>query len=150
MAQRWDTEVACRLPAEFRPLVVFSFGSNDSTLQNGQPRIPLAASLANLRAILRTATLRCPTLLISPAPIADEDNSLRHEYVDAYGAAANQLGVPYLDVFTPLKASGIWTREASAGDGAHPSSGGYQALADLVIAWPAWQQALRPEPDATR
>jgi lysophospholipase L1-like esterase len=37
----------------------------------------------------------------------------------------------------------IWMEEARRGDGAHPNSGGYAALAEFIGAWPAFRQWIR-------
>ena len=47
--------------------------------------------------------------------------------------------MPVIDVFQPLEADGLWRAEALAWDGAHPGAGGYQRMADLVAAHPAWR-----------
>jgi len=50
-----------------------------------------------------------------------------------------RLKAPFIDVFRPLAADGLWMREAAAFDGAHPGAAGYQRLAELVAAHPAWR-----------
>jgi lysophospholipase L1-like esterase len=46
--------------------------------------------------------------------------------------------VPYVATFTALVAEPRWTEEVRRGDGAHPGSGGYDLLADLVL--PTWRR----------
>ncbi len=53
-----------------------------------------------------------------------------------------QLGVPFLDAFTPSATFRHWRAEAAAGDGAHPGAGGYGELAALVDEWPAWRKLV--------
>jgi lysophospholipase L1-like esterase len=52
---------------------------------------------------------------------------------------AARLQTPFIDVFRPLAADGLWVTEGAAFDGAHPGAAGYQRLADLVAVHPAWR-----------
>jgi len=45
-------------------------------------------------------------------------------------------------VFRPLAAGGLWQAEAAQWDGAHPGAGGYQQMADLIVAHPAWRSFI--------
>jgi len=47
IAKRWLQEVSLRLPKEYDARVVFSFGLNDTTPENGKTRVDLADSLKN-------------------------------------------------------------------------------------------------------
>jgi lysophospholipase L1-like esterase len=60
----------------------------------------------------------------------------------ALEGVASGLGVPYLAVFDALVSDRAWRRALALGDGIHPTGDGYDALADLVAAWPAWQKLL--------
>ncbi len=136
---RWQAEARRRLPPGVDARLVFSFGANDSVLEDGRPRVDPAASAANLRDILSIAKGLGPVLVVGPPPLG---NSIPHANLVTLCAAFNticrDLSVPYLPVLQQLTASDVWLKEAAAGDGAHPGSGGYQALADLVSGWPAW------------
>jgi len=44
-------EVACRLPKGYDGRIVFSFGVNDTTLENGKTRVELSNSIENCREI---------------------------------------------------------------------------------------------------
>ncbi len=137
---RWQDEAHRRLPSGVDGRLVFSFGANDSVIENGHPRVDPAASAANLRDILSIAKGLGPVVVIGPPPLGD---SIPHANLAtlcaSFNAICRDLSVPYLPVLQQLTASRVWLQEAAAGDGAHPGSGGYQALADLVIGWPAWQ-----------
>ena len=63
--ERWQSEVSCRLQAGCEGRIVFSFGVNDTTLENGKPRVPVADSVANAREILSTAQRFYPILMLS-------------------------------------------------------------------------------------
>src|SRR5262245_2472195 len=55
IAKRWQQEVQSRCPSGCMPFVVFSFGVNDTTSENGQTRVPEIQSVVNAREILRMA-----------------------------------------------------------------------------------------------
>lgn len=140
LSKRWKTEVERRLQIGADLRLVFSFGTNDTTIQNGKRRVTLAESLENTHQILSTAQQRYPILMVSPPPIAEvEQRSRIQELVAELSVICNALKVPYLDVFTPLLASSVWLKEVAAGDGAHPNAAGYAELAQLVWQWQDWQ-----------
>ncbi len=69
---------------------------------------------------------------------------------DALGKRCTELGVPYLEVFSAMSSNKAWRREAASGDGAHPNSDGYAALAGLIgnwIAWRGWLEMKYPDSD---
>jgi lysophospholipase L1-like esterase len=94
--------------------------------------------------------------MIGPAPVDDERSGpqlvpgmlqrLRNGDIARLDTAleevATGLGVPYLAVFEALDSDPGWRRALRQGDGIHPTGEGYDALAGLVSAWPAWQQLL--------
>lgn len=144
MAARWQAEALARQPAGQPGLLVFSFGVNDSTVdETGRPRVALADSLAHAGAMLAEAARRHPTLMVGPPPIDDDDVNARTRTLSAALASlCGDLGVPFLDIFTPLEHHPVWRREVATYDGAHPGTAGYAVLADLVTAWPDWWAAL--------
>ena len=138
--KRWLGEVSCRLSPEYDSRVVFSFGVNDTTIEQGKTRVCLSDSLNNIRQILTTASSRFPVLMIGPPPIADvEQNQRICELSQQMQLIGEQVNIPYLDVFTPLKSSAVWMSEVEHYDGAHPREKGYTKFADLVKSWSAWQ-----------
>ena len=54
-------------------------------------------------------------------------------------AAAAELGVPFLDLFTPLAADRRYLDSLQAADGVHPDAAGYAVIAEQVGRWPAWR-----------
>ncbi|PSB34680.1 GDSL-type esterase/lipase family protein [Stenomitos frigidus] len=137
---RWQQECDRRLPPGCHHRVVFSFGVNDTTMENGSTRVALPRSLANARQILSVAQQTYPILMVGLAPIADDEaqNIRIHELSGHLAQLCESLKIPYLDIFTPLSQSDIWMQEAAAGDGAHPDAAGYVELAHLIQAWSAW------------
>jgi lysophospholipase L1-like esterase len=159
IARRWRAECTIRLPAIYPSALVFSFGVNDAAedLTTGVVRVPHDESVAMAHAIVNDAMAWTRTLWVgppfpddtrppgraSPGPVyrmsAERVGALNH----AYAALAGELGVPYLDLFTPLSTNPRWRQALANGDGAHPTDDGYVLIADLVDAWPAWQALFR-------
>jgi lysophospholipase L1-like esterase len=139
IAARWRAEAAPRI-VEHEPMrLVFSFGCNDCHLEGGAVRVPTAKSLLHARAMLTEGAKLCPVLLVGPPPVAGADVAIRAEELNEHlKVLCARLQAPFIDVFRPLAADGLWTREAAEWDGAHPGAAGYQRLADLVAAHPAW------------
>ncbi|MCG8365257.1 MAG: GDSL-type esterase/lipase family protein [Pseudanabaenales cyanobacterium] len=144
--QRWRREVTCRLPIECDRRLVFSFGVNDTTLEDDKLRVNAEESVACARRILGKAKQQYPVLMIGPPVIADTDHNQRiAQLSDQYAALCTELDVPYLAVYESLGRSSVWMQEAAAGDGAHPGAGGYTELAKLILDWSVWQ-AWFPQP----
>ncbi|HUJ99577.1 MAG TPA: GDSL-type esterase/lipase family protein [Stellaceae bacterium] len=143
IAARWQEEAARRLPTEFDCRLVFSFGVNDCTDENDAPRIAAERSLAHARAILGAAQARWPVLMLGPPPLPLGGAETRIPALSrALQALSAELGIPFLNLETPLSAMALWRIELAAGDGAHPGAAGYALIADLVEGWPAWRAWL--------
>jgi lysophospholipase L1-like esterase len=141
IAKRWEPETATRLPQGCDNRIVFSFGTNDTTLENGQPRLSKEESLNACRQMLISAQDRYPVLTIGPPPVADAEQNMRtHHLSECFSELCTALKVPYCDLFTPLSQSTVWQQAVAAGDGAHPGAAGYEAIAHLIQVWPAWKQ----------
>jgi lysophospholipase L1-like esterase len=141
---RWRAEVTPRLGPDVDGRVVFSFGANDATLEDGRWRVEPDASAANARAMISEARADGFRVLVVGVPPAPEaDRTARHaQLAGAYAAVCRDLHVPFLDILEPLTRAAVWWDDVAAGDGIHPNAGGYAALAALVEAWPAWQEWL--------
>jgi len=139
IARRWLSEASCRLSEHCRPFLVFSFGVNDTTLENGRMRVAETQSVENTRHILMIAKQHYSVALIGPPPIADNDQNQRTEHLSRrMSEVAVREGVPFLSVFEALREDPVWMAEVSADDSAHPRAAGYEKLAALVDRWPAW------------
>jgi lysophospholipase L1-like esterase len=140
IAARWRREAAPRV-VDVEPMrIVFSFGANDCQLEAGAPRVAAAQSLLHARAMLAEAAGIAPVLMVGPPPVADAGVCARLEALNEHlKALCARLQAPYIDVFRPLQADGLWVSEAAAWDGAHPGAAGYGRLAELVAAHPAWR-----------
>jgi acyl-CoA thioesterase I len=139
--KRWQAEARARMTADADCRVVFSFGANDATFENGTQRVPATESVANLaKAIADAAQLKLPVFIVGPAPVNDRDQQDRISQLSAsYAKLAEDHGVPYVDIIGSLREHRTWMSEVQAGDGAHPASGGYSLLAGLVMdPWLSW------------
>jgi acyl-CoA thioesterase I len=139
--ERWEAEARPRVSRDADCRVVFSFGANDATVENGSPRVSAADSVAGLsQAIAGAAQLALPVLVVGPPSANDDEQQNRIIRLSgSFAEVAEDRGVPYVDVAGPLRASPTWSREAEAGDGAHPGREGYALLADLVMEpWLEW------------
>jgi acyl-CoA thioesterase-1 len=139
--ERWEAEARPRVSREADCRVVFSFGANDATVENGRPRVSAAESIAGLsQAIAGAARLALPVLVVGPPPANDDEQQNRIVQLSAsFAEVAEERRVPYVEVAGPLLASSTWSREAEAGDGAHPGRDGYALLSELVMEpWLEW------------
>jgi lysophospholipase L1-like esterase len=139
IAARWQAETARRLPAEHPARMLFAFGVNDCVQENGQRRLPEAATLKNAALILKHAAARAPTLMVGPPPVADAATNAWIAALDqALAGLCGRIGQAYVAVYDALAADPAWMHEVAAGDGAHPGAAGYARLARIVGADPAW------------
>lgn len=139
IAARWLQECASRLPDGSNGRLVFSFGVNDTVMEDGKRRIPEEESITNFREILGNAGARFPVLMVGPPPLPDDVHNARIAALDhRYAREAEALDLPYLSVFEALKADTHWLAEAHSNDGAHPHRLGYDRFAALVQEWNRW------------
>lgn len=139
LKERWLREVSSRLPSDYDGRVVFCFGVNDTTIENGKTRVELTQSIANAREILSEAKRLYPVLMVSPPPmIGKEQNQRIAGLGKEFAIVCNELNVPYLNVFAILEKSDIWIDEVRYNDGAHPKAAGYAEFAEIVENWEAW------------
>jgi acyl-CoA thioesterase-1 len=132
IAARWRTEAQPRLDRSCDCRVVLSFGSNDGA---GTVIAPERSAQTLATVLDEAAGLGLDAFMVGPPPVGDVRCD---ERVAALSSAFADLcagrGVPFVSVIEPLRASRRWTREAAAGDGAHPAAAGYAELAGLVLA----------------
>jgi len=137
---RWQAEVERRLPASCDRRVVFSFGVNDTTIEQGRRRVESRDSVENARQILTQAKRSLSVLMVGPALVSEAAQNQRICDLSVQLAAlCQELEVPFLAIAERLQASTVWIPEAIANDGAHPGAAGYEELAELVRGWWAWQ-----------
>ncbi|MGY0499163.1 GDSL-type esterase/lipase family protein [Nocardia sp. FBN12] len=143
-------EVEPRILPDTDNRLVLSFGSNDSVVENGNVRVDRTQCLDNLATLLTESRDRAiHPLVIGPPPVIDAGKEhLRRtaDLADDMADLCDSREVPFVATTRQLAEDLVWTREAAAGDGAHPGSGGYQRLAELILAgqWHSW--IARPTP----
>ncbi|MET8652806.1 GDSL-type esterase/lipase family protein [Nocardia aurea] len=142
IAERWLGECEQRLPSGTDAAVVLSFGVNDTSWEDGGPRVDPARSAESLARMLREAGARgWRVLAVAPPPVADPDHNARSAALDEiFAEICASTAVPYVRIHHALRASPVWMREVRAGDGAHPGAGGYDILAELIE--PQWREWL--------
>lgn len=137
--KRWDTECFLRFQVESERYVVFSFGANDMTMENGSLRVPFSESIENFTRIVSTSKTLYNTLVVGPPPVGDPDQDSRIIQVcNAYSRSSADIGVPYLPVSETLLSNPLWISEIKRQDGTHPGASGYSVLAGLVTSWDKW------------
>ncbi|MDA0738813.1 MAG: GDSL-type esterase/lipase family protein [Nitrospirae bacterium] len=136
---RWAQECARRFPPDTHHYIVFSFGVNDTMMEEGTRRISLDESRENFQKVLEPSRAKYSTLMIGPPPVNDADHNSRiQELSQSFNELASKIDVPFLSVFEPLRQDAIWIQEVGEDDGAHPGAGGYSRLARLVAQWSFW------------
>ncbi|MEM7444801.1 MAG: GDSL-type esterase/lipase family protein [Pseudomonadota bacterium] len=150
---RWRTECESRLQSGSDNRIVLQFGINDvAEIVGSGRRVEEDASVANARAIVSQASDLFPTLWVGfpPANIACSpmrpseglEISFSQETAMAlngrYMALAAELGVPYLDIQTPLLANKDYMDSLTRGDRMHCDGSGYAIMANLIDRWGAW------------
>jgi lysophospholipase L1-like esterase len=136
---RWRDEVLRRLPPEVDGRVVLSFGTNDTTAQDGRVRVALEESLGHARAILEEARPWRP-LLVGPPYLCEPEQADRLRLLSrGLSLLCQELGVPFVEAFEALGRSTPWRSELAAHDGMHPRAEGYAVLAELVMSSAVWQ-----------
>ena len=139
IARRWLVECAPRLTVTTENHVVFSFGLNDVTVENGARRVAESETLAHLGAMLNEAKSRYRTLVIGPVAVPDvERNAPLLRLSDGMAEVAARLDIPYLALFPHFVDDAQWMKDVRGNDGAHPRAAGYAKIAGLVEAWPQW------------
>ena len=141
VADRWAAECRPRLAGgTWESRVVLSTGVNDTTDEDGAPRLaPQRSVEAITRVLTGAAAAGWPLLVVGPPAVADEAQNERTAFLDGrFARVCAAHGVPYVPVVTTLAVDPIWMAEVAAGDGAHPGAAGYALLADLVR--PHWRR----------
>jgi lysophospholipase L1-like esterase len=136
--RRWQPEVLAR--AAFDPLLVFSWGVNDTAVEDDGRRVEEGESERNLEAMLAAATSQGRTIFIGPPPVADVAHSERIALLTGrLRRVADSRDVRFVPVVDSLLDDPVWQREVVARDGSHPDSAGYERLASVIESDPAWR-----------
>lgn len=156
ISRRWRAECSARIPSGANGRLVFMFGGNDAKETVGAGiEVPIDEALSHARAFMSEAAAWLPTLWIGLIPMNEAkpypqllaggpqyrfSNERQALYNRRYGELAAELGIPFLDLHTPLAGDPRWMALTQEGDGSNPAGEGYQFVADLIGAWPAWRR----------
>ena len=136
--RRWEYECALRLPDSCDGRIVISCGVNDTVIEDGQVRVNCDDSCANIRRILCDAG-KYRMILVGPPPVDDDEQNSRIKALSTvFSQEAKLLGIPYIELYSPLVSDGIYRQEISSNDGAHPKSNGYAKIAKIIDSSPDW------------
>lgn len=136
---RWQQECALRLPAGIDGRVVLSCGVNDTVMEACATRLTLDESCRSVREILRHAAATYKTIIVGPPPVNDDAQNQRIKIIsEAFARESETLRVPFIEIFSHLVGDIRYRKEISDSDGAHPRSGGYTTIAQLISASAAW------------
>lgn len=135
VAVRWRFEAMPRLAREADCRVLFAVGANDTTAEDGVPRVtPERSCLALGKMLEQAAELSVPAGVAGPPPVGDAAQRSRALALsDAFGELCGERGVPFWPVARALDTSRAWREEQAAGDGAHPGARGYELLAQALL-----------------
>ena len=135
VAARWRAEARPRMVAPANYGIVFSFGVNDTVLQDGRVRVRSGLALDSLERVLdEAAAIGLSALVVGPAPAGEAAHDARIGALSAaFGRLAADRGLPFVAVCEALCEAAPWARDVAAGDGVPPGAAGYAALAQLVL-----------------
>jgi acyl-CoA thioesterase I len=135
VAARWRAEAAPRMRAGADHRLVVSFGTNDTTIEDGAVRTNPEHSTRALSGILDQAqSLGFAPFVIGPAALDDDDQNARIADLTArFAGVCEQHGTPFIGLLEPLLASSVWMSEVAEGDGAHPGAAGYESLTRVLL-----------------
>ncbi len=155
IAARWRSELDARRQRSNQRsfALVFAYGFNDACVADDSgPQVTLEDSLGISRRMLTQAAALAPTVWVGPTPLDESVNpmlsggtswDMRNADIARYSAAfaelAGEIGVPYLDLFTPFSSSARYAAALAAYDRVHPADDGYAMIAEHVAAWQGWQ-----------
>ena len=141
--ERWELEASRRWKEGTEKRLVFSFGTNDCSLEAGRPRVAVAESVAAAEKILARASEVCPVLFTGPPAVELPDGPASlvrlEELSQRYAELSRRMNVPYFNLFAATQGNEDWSQAAVRGDGVHPDASGYAFFADVIGAWEAWR-----------
>jgi lysophospholipase L1-like esterase len=135
VASRWRAEATPRVPPGADARIVVSFGTNDTTIEDGALRVAADSSRRALTAILDEAsTLGLAPFVVGPAPVDDAEQNRRiRDLTESFAELCQERDTPFIGVVEPLLECSVWMSEVTGGDGAHPGAEGYRTIAQLLI-----------------
>ncbi len=130
--ERIETEVRPRLAPATDPRVVLSFGTNDTSLEGGTPRVEAEETVRAFLGSCQALAAARVAFVTAPANEDEEHNGRIAALNERLRYEAESLGVLFIDAFTPTRSDAIWRQHVRRGDGFHPDEPGYARLASFV------------------
>ncbi|WP_199671236.1 DUF459 domain-containing protein [Salinibius halmophilus] len=129
---RWQAECEPRLPGSCDGRIVFSFGVNDTSIEDGQPRVAFDASVLAMQKVLTAAKAYSP-ILVGPPAVANSAQNGRIELLSkAYKQAASEMSVPFIELYSHLSQDQAYQESVANFDGSHPRQAGYNKMASII------------------
>jgi lysophospholipase L1-like esterase len=139
----WKDEVQHRVGGEKHAGMIFSFGTNDCTLESGRRRVSRGETLGNARALLADAMARFPVVVVGPPETLDDDKVAELAATNTdLKSTCEKLKLPYLDLLDLGKTMVNKRKESRGLDGWHPNAAWYAEAAVLIESWPALRAML--------
>lgn len=135
---RWRAECEPRLPDTCDGRIVLSFGVNDTAVENGKVRVEFDKSVATMRQLLIDTQHYSPIFIGPPAVANEEQNQRIEALTQAYQQVANELGVPFIALFSHLINDQAYKQSVIDFDGSHPRQAGYEKMARIIAASAMW------------
>jgi acyl-CoA thioesterase I len=136
---RWKNEASMRLPNDYKPYLVFSYGTNDTNIENGKQRVSFEETILATKRIISAAKNIASTLLIGPPQVVDIAHNKRNAELDRLMLeVAAQNDVQYISLYKMLDNNTSWINEIKNDDGYHPQSTGYDLLYKLIAKSDFW------------
>ena len=118
--------------------VIVTLGINDVSRigEDNEDRVPIEEHRSNLATILKFLKLHCRPVYMSQYPVEYGQCSLSEELVKSYIQAgldvAGQLGIPVIDIYAAVQASGRYD-EMVFKDGLHFNNHGHQFITEQTL-----------------
>ena len=139
-------------------IIVLGTGVNDIARVEGEPRTKPEDVLVTFKHLLDVLNDLSKLIVVGPFPVYEpkmpfystvsdlyldfQNNDIR-EISKAYCEICESKAIPYLNLFEDLLRSDRYLKGLQLGDGLHSNAEGYQAIADLVENWAAWNSNFK-------
>ena len=149
-------ECDARLQNPKTDLIVLGTGMNDlARIGTSTLRTPQRRTLEDFTKLVKELATLSRLLVVGPFPVVKSKmpfhsavsgmkfnfrNQDIEEAAKNYGEICAERQVPYLNLYTALSDNQSYTAGLQENDGLHSNGGGYQAVAEAVVSWHAWQQ----------
>lgn len=148
-------ECRARIQDPANDLIVLGTGMNDlARIGTGAFRTPQRRTLEDFTNLVEELAAIAGLLVVGPFPVCEAKmpfhsavsgmnfnfkNQDIEEAAAHYAEICTARQVPYLNLFAALSKNRDYIAGLEANDGLHSNGAGYQAVADAVQTWDAWQ-----------